>query len=85
VASKATTEPGEPCVMISGSALSCRDLAAATGRSKGPVYEALSQLQEAGVLVPLSTSRRNQSWEADGLLDLMEEFEAGTPVRAQNL
>jgi Fic family protein len=54
--------------------------AAATGRSKGPVYTALVQLQEAGVLVPLSTSRRNQSWEAAGLLDLLEELEAGGEV-----
>jgi Fic family protein len=48
---------------------------AGTGRSKGPVYEALAQLQEAGVLIPLSTSRRNQSWEAEGLLDLIEGLE----------
>jgi Fic family protein len=41
--------------------------AAATGRSKGPVYEALTQLEHAGVLLPLSQSRRNQSWEARGL------------------
>lgn len=53
--------------------------AAATGRSKGPVYEALAQLQEVGVLIPLSTSRRNQSWEAAGLLDLLEGLEAGEP------
>jgi Fic family protein len=51
--------------------------AAATRRSKGPVYEALAQLQEAGVLVALSQSRTNQSWEADGLLDLLEELESG--------
>ncbi len=51
--------------------------AAATGRSKAPIYEALSQLQEAGVLVPLSASKRNQSWEAVGLLDLLARLEAG--------
>ncbi len=50
---------------------------AATGRSKGPVYEALAQLQEAGVLIPLSQSSRNQSWEAAGLMELLEELEAG--------
>jgi Fic family protein len=54
--------------------------AAATGRSKGPVYEALAQLQEAGVLIPLSTARKNQSWEAEGLLDLLEALEAGQPL-----
>jgi Fic family protein len=51
--------------------------AAATGRSKPQVYEALRQLEAAGVLVPLSASRRNRSWEADGLLDLLERLEAG--------
>lgn len=50
---------------------------AATGRSKGPVYEAMAQLQAAGVLIPLSSAARNQSWEAAGLLDLLEELEAG--------
>lgn len=46
--------------------------AAACGRSKPQVYEAIEQLQTAGVLVPLSASRRNRSWEADGLLDLQD-------------
>ena len=51
--------------------------AAATGRSKPQIYRAFSQLEAAGVLVPLSQSRRNQSWEAVGLLDLLGGFEAG--------
>lgn len=51
--------------------------AVATSRSKPQVYEALEQLQAAGVLVPLSDSRRNRSWEAEGLLDLLERLEAG--------
>lgn len=50
---------------------------AVTGRSKNPIYQALTQLQEAGVLIPLSTGKRNQSWEAVGLLDLLEALEAG--------
>lgn len=50
---------------------------AATARSKGAVYEALTQLQDAGVLIPLSESPRNQSWEAAGLLELLESLEAG--------
>jgi Fic family protein len=53
--------------------------AAATGRSKGPVYEAIAQLREAGVLIPLSTSKKNQSWEAEGLLDLLEALEGERP------
>lgn len=50
--------------------------AAASGRSKPAVYQALSQLEEAGILIPLSTSRRNRSWEAVGLLDLLAGLEA---------
>jgi Fic family protein len=57
--------------------------AAATRRAKPSVYEAIRQLQEAGVLLPLSASRRNQSWEAVGLLDLLADLEAGrAPSRA---
>jgi Fic family protein len=51
--------------------------AAATSRSKPAIYQALEQLQAAGVLLPLSESRRNQSWEAVGLLDLLAGLEAG--------
>lgn len=51
--------------------------AAAIGRSKPQVYEALEQLQTAGVLTPLSASRRNRSWEAAGLLDLLAGLDAG--------
>jgi len=51
--------------------------AAASRRSKAPVYDAMKQLQEAGVLIPLSTSKRNQSWEAVGLLELLEGLEGG--------
>ena len=51
--------------------------AAATGRGKAPVYDAIRQLVAAGVLEPLSRSARNQSWEAVGLLELMEGLEAG--------
>jgi hypothetical protein len=31
----------------------------------------------AGVLLPLSESRRNRAWEATGLLNLFATFEAG--------
>ncbi len=51
--------------------------AAAAGRSMPQIYEALGQLQTAGVLIALSKSRRNRSWEAAGLLDLLEGLEAG--------
>ena len=51
--------------------------AAATGRSKPQIYEALGQLEAAGVLVPLSKSKRNRSWEAVGLLDQLAGLESG--------
>jgi Fic family protein len=51
--------------------------AAVTGRSKPQIYEALEQLEAAGVLTPLSASRRNRGWEAVGLLGLLERLEAG--------
>jgi Fic family protein len=50
--------------------------AAATSRSKPSIYQAMDQLEQVGVLVPLSKSRRNQSWEASGLLDLLAGLEA---------
>ncbi len=50
---------------------------AATGRAKAAVYQGIEQLQQAGVLVPLSESRRNQAWEAAGLLDIIAALEAG--------
>jgi len=51
--------------------------AVAAGRSKPQIYKALEQLEAAGVLVPLSASRRNRSWEAVGLLDLLAGLESG--------
>ena len=51
--------------------------AAATGRGKAPVYDAIRQLVVAGVLEPLSRSARNQSWEAVGLLGLLSAMEQG--------
>jgi Fic family protein len=61
---------------------------AATGRSKPAANQGLKELEEAGVLVPLSQSPRNRVWEANGLLDLLAGLEAGriptspNPVRA---
>ena len=48
---------------------------AATGRTKPAVGAAINQLVEAGVLVPLSASKRNRAWEAAGLLDLVVEMD----------
>jgi Fic family protein len=55
--------------------------AAVTGRSKPSVYEGITLLVDAGVLLPLTASRRNQSWEAMGLLDILTAFETMIPPR----
>jgi Fic family protein len=49
----------------------------ALGRTPASVYEAIDQLVRAGVLIPLTTGKRNRSWEARGLLDLIEAMERG--------
>jgi hypothetical protein len=49
----------------------------ATGRAKAAVYDGIEQLVAANVLNPLSASKRNRSWEASGLLALIERLEAG--------
>lgn len=48
----------------------------ATGRSRPAVQQGIDQLVDVGVLRPLSTSRRNRQWEAEGLLDLSSDLEA---------
>ena len=50
---------------------------AATGRTRPAVANGIAELEAAGVLTPLGTSRRNRAWEADGLLDLVAGLEAG--------
>jgi Fic family protein len=50
---------------------------AATGRAKSAIHHAIDQLAACGVLEPLSSSKRNRSWEAVGLLDLLEGLEVG--------
>jgi Fic family protein len=51
--------------------------AALTSRAKGRVYEGIEQLVSAGVLLPLTSGRRNRWWEAEGLLELIGRLEAG--------
>jgi hypothetical protein len=50
---------------------------ATTGRTKPAVSNGISELLNAGILTPLTTSPRNRAWEAAGLLDLIEELESG--------
>jgi len=53
--------------------------AAVTARSKAAIHQAMRQLTDCGVLELLSESKRNRSWEAVGLLDLLEGMESGRP------
>lgn len=60
--------PGYPVVTTSV-------LTAVTGRSKPSVGQAVDELVGAGVLIALSESSRNRSWEAADLLDLLTGLE----------
>jgi Fic family protein len=62
--------PGHPVITVPVAVTS-------TGRSKSSTTVAVDQLVDAGVLTPLSESKRNRAWEANGLLDLLTELEAG--------
>lgn len=62
--------PGHPVITVPVAT-------AVTGRSKSSTAVAVDQLIDAGILLPLSESRRNRAWEAAGLLDMLAELEAG--------
>lgn len=62
--------PGHPVITVAAAV-------AATGRSKPAVNQAIEHLVSAGVLTPMSESRRNRVWEATGLLDLLANLEEG--------
>jgi Fic family protein len=51
--------------------------ATATHRTRPAVANAIEQLASCGVLIPLSGSAHNRSWEAEGLLDLIAGLESG--------
>lgn len=51
---------------------------AASGRTKPAITNAIDDLEDAGILLPLSESKRNRAWEAEGLLDLVVGLESGT-------
>jgi Fic family protein len=57
--------------------LSAAIAGASTGRAKARVYEAIAQLEKAGVLLPLTDGTRNRWWEVSGLLDLVARVEGG--------
>ncbi len=59
------------------SVISTAGAVTATGRAKSAIHAAVGQLVDAGILLPLSTSKRNRLWEASGLLELVEGLDAG--------
>lgn len=61
--------PGHPVITLPVAVAAAR-------RSKSSTNVAVEQLAEAGVLLPVSESRRNRAWEASGLLDLLADLEA---------
>lgn len=62
--------PAHPVISTAGAV-------AVTGRTKAAVHAAVAQLGDAGVLIPISTSKRNRLWETSGLLDLVAGLDAG--------
>jgi Fic family protein len=57
----------------------------AVARTKAVVNQALAYLEQAGVLIRLSESERNRTWEAAGLLDLLTGLEGGEPLTARGI
>lgn len=55
---------------------------ALTGRARSSTFESIDRLVTAGILLPLTTGRRNRWWEAAGLLDIIERLDAGLPPHA---
>ncbi len=52
---------------------------AATGRTRPAVANAIAELESSDVLIPVTDSKRNRAWEADGLLELIAKLEAAAP------
>ena len=63
--------PGHPVITIAIAST-------ATGRTRPAISAAIDQLVTAGVLAPISDGRRNRSWEAVRLLDLLVEMDTAS-------
>ncbi len=60
--------PGQPVIDVSTASQ-------LTGRSHVAVQNAISQLQDVGILSPLNERKWGRAWECDELLELLERFE----------
>jgi hypothetical protein len=65
--------PAHPVITV-------RVAVAATTRTKPAVNQAMSMLEDARVLDPLSAGKRGRAWEATGLLDLLSGLEDARDV-----
>jgi Fic family protein len=63
--------PGHPVVTIAIAST-------ATGRTRPAISQAIDQLVSAGVVAPISDGRRNRSWGAVRLLDLLVEMDSAS-------
>jgi Fic family protein len=63
--------PGHPVITIAIAST-------ATGRTRPAISAAIDQLVTAGILAPISDGRRNRSWEAVRLLDLLVEMDTAS-------
>jgi len=61
--------------------ISARPIAAVKQRAKSRVYNAIEQLLDVRVLIPLSAGKRNCHWDAADLVDLIAQLEGGQPSR----
>ena len=64
-------------ILVAHPIISAPVATAVTGRAKAAIYQAIEQLQVAGVLLPLTRGARNQAWEVEGMLALIERLESG--------
>jgi hypothetical protein len=67
--------PGHPVITVAVAMTALE--ASGNRRSRAAVQAAVAQLEAAGVLHPVTSSKRNRAWEADGLIDLVTGLEAG--------
>ena len=59
--------------------VSAQSIAESVDRAPAGIHAGMQHLEDAGVLKPAGQGRRNRTWEPDGLIDLIEELEAGVP------
>lgn len=59
-------------LLISNPVFSAEELVGVIGKNPSGIYRTISKLQSVGILVPLTTRKRNQIW---GALDVLQELD----------